>query len=120
MFRPSFIGRQNSDPAGRDVQVFAAASVGAHVSTEDAVALRYGTEYSASGAVAEEDARIAVGHVEETAEDFSPDDQNVAVHARFDVLCRRNGAIGKARAGCIQIEDSGVLGTDIILDDAGR
>ena len=53
VFCPRFVRRQNSDAAGRDAQVFTAASVSTHVGTEDAIALRYGTEYSGPGSIAE-------------------------------------------------------------------
>ena len=58
-----------------------------------------GGQHDRPGAIAEEDARAAVGEVEEPGQRLRPDDEDVLRHPARDVRLRGGVRVGEARAG---------------------
>jgi hypothetical protein len=73
-----------------------------------------------AGAVAEQDARVAILPVHDGGKFFRANDEHRVVGAGHDKLLGNFQTVDKAGAGSLQVEGGGAQRTDFLLDQAGR
>ena len=102
---PAGVGHRLGNTAANSQEI-TARTVCAHSTAKDTIAGGYTADDSGTGTIAKEDARSTVLPVDDAAQYFCANDQDMIIHAIFNHLGSDNRAIGKAGAGRFQIKSS--------------
>ena len=105
--------------AGREDDPLRAAAVAVHVEAHEAAGRIGGGHDHGARAVAEQDARVAVGVVEEPAQQLDADHEHVAVHAAAHVGRGGREREDEARAGGHEVEAGGPRCPELMGDEHG-
>ena len=115
------LGRRRAlGPAGRQPDHVRALRLGRHLDAEAAAGLVRGGQHDRAGPVAEQDAGVPVGVVEEPGQQLGADDQDVPGHAAGDVRLRGGIGVDEAGAGRGHVHRRRARVADGLLDQRRR
>ena len=119
-WRQWFPPRPGGAAAGLDVEQLIDVAAAAEHRAQNAVARGRRFHDHGGGTVAEQNTRVAVLPVDESAQSFTTDDQHTARVAGDDERIGHAQGVEKTTTGGVEIESGGAVGGETLLNQATR